>query len=133
MHRTTRDGIILFNFFLFLCVCFYYEIHTDDKSVRKYADMITGDPAYYYTQNVQPEEVIAFGYSRNGLDSLALVYFKIAYDKYCYTDPRVSYNYATELLRRGHYQIAIPILEWSARTFPEYPNSAKLLKQLKIS
>ncbi len=106
--------------FNFLNASSWIAVNATDMSIKKIANMLETDPAYYYQVKLPAETNLALSYRANGLDMESIKYYKKAYKKH-YKDPRSHFNYAMMLIKIKDEKKAAQILDNLIDIMPLYP------------
>jgi predicted Zn-dependent protease len=90
-----------------------------DASIPRLVSAIATDPANYYKTSFNNEALLASAFSANGLNDIAIKWSKQAWLKHP-NDPRMSYNYANELIKMNRKNEAVVVLEQALQSHPTY-------------
>jgi hypothetical protein len=117
--KNAMYGACMLAAFSIMHTTFWIASNASDASIKWLAAAFEKDPACYYKQSFNNESMLAAAYGANGLDKEAVLWSQKAYRKHR-NDPRMGYNYANELLKRGQNKEAYAIYEELTLNFPQY-------------
>ena len=114
---------------LLLIVPGIYINHTD-RSIDRFIQILDGDPGEYHLSH-PPEMTMAIAFEQAGLDSLAITYYKKAYQK-SPLDRRMPFNIGMVFFRKDKYLESIPYFLQALELSPNYKKVLESLVWLII-
>ncbi|MDR3262391.1 MAG: hypothetical protein LBT78_11245 [Tannerella sp.] len=117
--KNIKYGILMFGGFSVLHTSLWIATNKTDASIPRLESAISTDPSNYYKTSYNNEALLASAFSANGLNEIAMKWWKQAYVKYP-NDPRMSYNYANELIKMNKTAEAVVVLERVVQSYPAY-------------